>query len=73
MLVEQQVVKEGDADENVDGVNAGDTTEGVISAARRMIAKMDQDADVILEDDKEVADDAKEVAEDAKVDDSADI
>nr|GEW92756.1 hypothetical protein [Tanacetum cinerariifolium] len=34
MLVEQHVVKEGDADENVDEVNAGDTTEGDVSAAR---------------------------------------
>nr|GEZ72734.1 hypothetical protein [Tanacetum cinerariifolium] len=32
----------------------------------RMIAEMDQDADVVLEDDKEVVDEAKEVAEDAK-------
>nr|GFD32402.1 hypothetical protein [Tanacetum cinerariifolium] len=34
----------------------------------RMITEMDQDADVVLEDDKEVVDEAKEVAEDAKVD-----
>nr|GEV44334.1 hypothetical protein [Tanacetum cinerariifolium] len=39
----------------------------------RMIAEMDQDADVVLEDDNEVADEAKEVAEDAKVDESVDI
>nr|GEZ40732.1 hypothetical protein [Tanacetum cinerariifolium] len=35
-----------------------------------MIAEMDQDADVVLEDDKE---EAKDVAEDAKVDESVDI
>nr|GEV76197.1 hypothetical protein [Tanacetum cinerariifolium] len=33
----------------------------------RMIAEMDQDANVVLEDDKEVADEAKEVAEDVDV------
>nr|GEW84201.1 hypothetical protein [Tanacetum cinerariifolium] len=38
-----------------------------------MIVEMDQDADVVLEDDKEVIDEAKEVAKDAKIDDSADI
>nr|GEV84658.1 hypothetical protein [Tanacetum cinerariifolium] len=37
-----------------------------------MIAKMDQDADVVLEDDKEVADDAK-ADQDAKVVESVDI
>nr|GEZ68147.1 hypothetical protein [Tanacetum cinerariifolium] len=41
-----------------------------VSNQGRMIAEMDQDADVVLEDDKEVADEAKEVAEDAKVDDT---
>nr|GEV80558.1 xylulose kinase-1 [Tanacetum cinerariifolium] len=44
-----------------------------VSNQGRMIAEMDQDADVVLEDDKEVADEAKEVAEDAKVDKSVDI
>nr|GEV35466.1 xylulose kinase-1 [Tanacetum cinerariifolium] len=39
----------------------------VLKLRRRMIAKMNQDADVVLEDDKEVADEAKEVAEDAKL------
>nr|GEU67972.1 hypothetical protein [Tanacetum cinerariifolium] len=41
----------------------------------RMIAKMDQDDVVVLEDDKEnreVADKAKEIAEDAKVDENVD-
>nr|GEV54902.1 hypothetical protein [Tanacetum cinerariifolium] len=38
-----------------------------------MIAELDQDANVVLEDDKKVVDEAKEVAKDAKVDDSADI
>nr|GFC20150.1 hypothetical protein [Tanacetum cinerariifolium] len=36
----------------------------------RMIAEMNQDADVVLGDDKEVADEAKEVAEDAKEDET---
>nr|GEU89191.1 hypothetical protein [Tanacetum cinerariifolium] len=122
MLVEQPVDEEGDADENVKEVNAGDAAEGDVSAAHgevptvaekpsipsptpptpppqpsqgipstlqrvgtaqrvetsnetilddvsnqgRMIAEMDQDTDVILEDDKEVADEAKEVADEAK-------
>nr|GEW31519.1 hypothetical protein [Tanacetum cinerariifolium] len=39
-----------------------------VSNQGRMIAEMDQDADVVLEDDNEVADEAKEVAEDAKED-----
>nr|GEW73459.1 integrase, catalytic region, zinc finger, CCHC-type, peptidase aspartic, catalytic [Tanacetum cinerariifolium] len=34
MLVEQQVVVEGDADKNDENVNAGDTAEGDVSAAR---------------------------------------
>nr|GEV72788.1 hypothetical protein [Tanacetum cinerariifolium] len=33
MLVEQQVVKEGDADENDENINAGDAAEGDVSAA----------------------------------------
>nr|GEW74769.1 hypothetical protein [Tanacetum cinerariifolium] len=33
MLVEQQVVEEGDADKNDENVNAGDTAEGDVSAA----------------------------------------
>nr|GEZ63952.1 hypothetical protein [Tanacetum cinerariifolium] len=44
-----------------------------VSNQGRMIAEVDADTDVVLEDDKEVADEAKEVAEDSKVDDSADI
>nr|GEU56697.1 putative ribonuclease H-like domain-containing protein [Tanacetum cinerariifolium] len=36
---------------------------------KRMIAKMDQDADVVLEDDKEVTDDVKDVQDD--IDESA--
>nr|GEU55034.1 putative ribonuclease H-like domain-containing protein [Tanacetum cinerariifolium] len=79
---EQQVDEEGDADENVEEVNAGDAAEGDVSAAHgevptvqpiplpspqgRMIAKIDHDADVVLEDDKEVADEAKEVADAVK-------
>nr|GEX36402.1 hypothetical protein [Tanacetum cinerariifolium] len=102
MLVAQEVEK-GDADENVKHVNAGDATEGDVSAANdevstadeepsipsptpltpppqpsqdipstfqeRMIAKMDQDADVVLEEAKEVADEAK-AGQDAKEDES---
>nr|GEW52199.1 hypothetical protein [Tanacetum cinerariifolium] len=124
MLVEQHVSKEGDADENVENVNAGDDAEGDVSAAhaevptiaqaleitklkrrvqkletrkkvkvlklRRlqkvgttqrvetsdetmlddvsnqgmMIVEIDQDADVVLEEDKEVADDIKDVQDD---------
>nr|GEZ20864.1 hypothetical protein [Tanacetum cinerariifolium] len=44
-----------------------------LTSQGRMIAEMDQDTNVVLEDDKEVADEAKEGAEDAKVDDSNDI
>nr|GEW64486.1 putative ribonuclease H-like domain-containing protein [Tanacetum cinerariifolium] len=129
MLVERHVVEEGDADENVDEVNAGDIAERDISAAHRevpnviekpsipsltpptpppqpsqdipstsqkvgiahkvetsdetvmddvsnqgrMIAEMDQDADIVLEDDKDVADDKEVADEDAKVDESVDI
>nr|GEV29104.1 Gag-Pol polyprotein [Tanacetum cinerariifolium] len=43
-----------------------------VSNQERMIAEMDQDADVVLEDDKEVVDDAKS-DQDAKVDESVDI
>nr|GEZ77575.1 hypothetical protein [Tanacetum cinerariifolium] len=50
-----------------------ETVKDDISNQGRMIAEMDQDADVVLEDDKEVVDEAKEVAEDAKVDESVDI
>nr|GEV37286.1 hypothetical protein [Tanacetum cinerariifolium] len=44
-----------------------------VSNQGRMIAEMDQDAGVVLKDDKEIANEAKEVAEDAKVDESVDI
>nr|GEX37341.1 hypothetical protein [Tanacetum cinerariifolium] len=37
-----------------------------VSNQGRMIAKMDQDADVLLKDDKEVADDVKDVQDDVK-------
>nr|GEW88802.1 hypothetical protein [Tanacetum cinerariifolium] len=154
MLVEQQVDKKGDADENVEEVNAGDAAEGDVSATHgkvpivaeepyipsptpptpppqpsqdipstsqlkrrvkklerrnkvrvlklrrlqrvgtsqrvetsnetvlddvsnqgRMIAKMDQDTNVVLEDDKEVADEAKEEdkTEPAKVQEVVDV
>nr|GEV66929.1 hypothetical protein [Tanacetum cinerariifolium] len=108
MLVEQHGDEEGDADEYVEEVNAGDVAEEYDSAAHeevptvtkepsitsptpptpppqppqdipstsqgRMIAEMDQDDAVVLEDDKEedrkVADAVKDV-EEAKVDESA--
>nr|GEU32393.1 hypothetical protein [Tanacetum cinerariifolium] len=38
-----------------------------------MITEMDQDADVVFKDDKEVADEAKEVVKDAKVNENVDI
>nr|GFA12813.1 hypothetical protein [Tanacetum cinerariifolium]GFA35072.1 hypothetical protein [Tanacetum cinerariifolium] len=44
-----------------------------VSNQGRMIPEMDQDADVVLKDDKEIADEAKEVAEEAMVDESVDI
>nr|GEW24145.1 hypothetical protein [Tanacetum cinerariifolium] len=47
-----------------------ETVMDYVSNQGRMIAKMDQDADVVLEDDKEVADEAKEVAKDAKDDET---
>nr|GEU34375.1 hypothetical protein [Tanacetum cinerariifolium] len=100
MIVEQQVAKERDVDENVEAVNAGAAAEGDlkrrvkklekinkanvlklkrlqkvgttqiidssddtvmddVSNPGRKIADMDADADVILEEAKEVADDAK--------------
>nr|GEU42276.1 putative ribonuclease H-like domain-containing protein [Tanacetum cinerariifolium] len=43
-----------------------------VSNQERMIAEMDQDADVVLEETKEVVDDAK-AEQDAKVDESVDI
>nr|GEV04339.1 putative ribonuclease H-like domain-containing protein [Tanacetum cinerariifolium] len=80
MLVEQQVDEEGDADEHVEEVNVGDAAEGDVSAAHgevptgMMIAEMDQDDVVVLEDakeeDREVANVVKDVKE-AKVDESA--
>nr|GEW79550.1 hypothetical protein [Tanacetum cinerariifolium] len=107
-VLTQKEVEEGDADENVENVNAGNAAEGDVSAAHgevptadeepsipsptpptpsqkpsqdipstshvqppppqspqeRMVAKIDQDADVVLEDDKEVADDVKDVQDD---------
>nr|GEW99201.1 hypothetical protein [Tanacetum cinerariifolium] len=70
MVIEQPVDEEGDADENVKEVNTGDAAEG----EERMIAEMDQDDVVVLEDDKEedreVADAVKDV-EEAKVNESA--
>nr|GEW93338.1 hypothetical protein [Tanacetum cinerariifolium] len=51
---------------------SNDTMMDDVSNQERMIAKMDQDADVVLEEVKEVADDAK-ADRDAKVDESVDI
>nr|GEU85426.1 putative ribonuclease H-like domain-containing protein [Tanacetum cinerariifolium] len=44
-----------------------------VSSQGRMIAEVDVGADVVLEDDKEVADEAKDVAEDAKINESVEI
>nr|GEY92787.1 hypothetical protein [Tanacetum cinerariifolium] len=76
VLVEQQIVEERDADGNDETVNVGDAAEG----DGRMVAEIDQDVDVVLEDDKEddkkddkeVADTVNDV-EDVKVDESVDI
>nr|GEW66764.1 hypothetical protein [Tanacetum cinerariifolium] len=40
----------------------------VLKLKRRIIAKMDQDADVVMEDDKKVADDVKDVQNEESVD-----
>nr|GEZ79874.1 hypothetical protein [Tanacetum cinerariifolium] len=50
-----------------------ETVMGDVSNQERMIAEVDANADVVLDDDKAVFDEAKEVTKDAKVDDSADI
>nr|GFD22058.1 hypothetical protein [Tanacetum cinerariifolium] len=72
MLVAQEV-KERNADENVENVNAGDAAEGDVSAANDEIAQaLDVDADVVLEEAKEVAADSK-ADQDTKVDESVDI
>nr|GFD23025.1 hypothetical protein [Tanacetum cinerariifolium] len=78
MLVEQQGDEEGDANENVEEVNAGDTVEGDDSAAHGDVSaahgEVPTDDVVFLEDDKqedrEVVDAVKDVYE-AKVDESA--
>nr|GEY96100.1 hypothetical protein [Tanacetum cinerariifolium] len=121
MIVEQQVAKEGDADENVEDVNTGVATERFVSTADddvgihmdlfhtlldtcttltrkvrnlekdkiaqtleiiklkqrvkklerrnkgRMIVEMNVDADVVLEEDKDVADDIVKDVQDADV------
>nr|GEX72858.1 hypothetical protein [Tanacetum cinerariifolium] len=57
MIVAQEVADEGDVEVNVDDVpTVGVDAEGVISVAddERMIANMDADVDVSLEDAKEV-------------------
>nr|GEV97283.1 ribonuclease H-like domain, reverse transcriptase, RNA-dependent DNA polymerase [Tanacetum cinerariifolium] len=126
MLVAQQVVEEGDADENDENVHAGDAAERDVSVAHgevstiakepsipsptpptpppqpsqdipstsqkvgigqrvetsnetvmddvsnqgRMIAEMDQDADVVLKDDKKVADAAESARDQGKTTES---
>nr|GFB41989.1 hypothetical protein [Tanacetum cinerariifolium] len=57
MLVEQQVDEEGDADENVEEVNAGDATEGAVSAAH---------GEEVVDEVKEVVDAVKDVQESAQ-------
>nr|GEW08355.1 hypothetical protein [Tanacetum cinerariifolium]GEW11806.1 hypothetical protein [Tanacetum cinerariifolium] len=105
MLVAQEVVKEGDADENDEEVNAGDTAKGDVTLSRRfehleldniaqaleitklkrrvkklerrnkgrMIAEIDQDVDVILEEAKEVDKDAKDESKPAEVQDAVEV
>nr|GEW92279.1 hypothetical protein [Tanacetum cinerariifolium] len=71
-IFDSLVVKEGDADKTDENVNAGDTAEGDVSAAHgegTMIAEMDQDVDVVLEDDKEVVDVVKNVQDEESVQD----
>nr|GFB05113.1 hypothetical protein [Tanacetum cinerariifolium] len=72
MLVEQQVAEEGDAkvhgEERIETFD--ETVMDDVSNQGRMIAEIDQDVDVVLEDDKEVADEAKEVVKDAKEDET---
>nr|GEU75903.1 putative ribonuclease H-like domain-containing protein [Tanacetum cinerariifolium] len=46
MLVEQQVAEEGDADENVENVNAGDTAEGDVSAAPDEVPTIDEEPSI---------------------------
>nr|GEV78390.1 hypothetical protein [Tanacetum cinerariifolium] len=75
MLVAQEVEEE-DANENIKHVNAGVVTEGDVSVAHdegRMIADMDANTDVVLEEVKEVAADAKADQEEATVNESVDI
>nr|GEV74333.1 hypothetical protein [Tanacetum cinerariifolium] len=50
-----------------------ETMKDDVSNQGRMIAKVDADDDVVLEDVKKAADEAKEVSEDAKVDENVDI
>nr|GEU55534.1 hypothetical protein [Tanacetum cinerariifolium] len=46
MLIEQQVVKEGDADGNDETVNAGDTAEGDVSTAHGEIPTVDEEPSI---------------------------
>nr|GEX44869.1 hypothetical protein [Tanacetum cinerariifolium] len=62
MLVAQEV-EDGNADKNVENVNAGGAVEGDVSAPNDEVPTvdcyMDVDSDVVLEEAKEVVDDAK--------------
>nr|GEV19956.1 hypothetical protein [Tanacetum cinerariifolium] len=46
MIVEQQVAEEGDADENVENVNAGDAAEGDVSAANDEVLTVDEEPSI---------------------------
>nr|GEX39566.1 hypothetical protein [Tanacetum cinerariifolium] len=46
MLVEQQVAKEGDVDENDETVNAGDAAEGDVSAAHGEVLTVDEEPSI---------------------------
>nr|GEV13134.1 hypothetical protein [Tanacetum cinerariifolium] len=47
MLVEQHVVEEGDADGNVDEVNAGDTAEGDVGAAHGEVPTVAEEPSIL--------------------------
>nr|GEY45597.1 copia protein [Tanacetum cinerariifolium] len=46
MIVEQHVAREGDANENVEGVNAGDATKGDVSAANDEVPTTDEEPSI---------------------------
>nr|GEZ29674.1 hypothetical protein [Tanacetum cinerariifolium] len=47
MLVEQRVVEEGDADENDENVNAGDTAEGDVSVAHGEVPTVAEEPSIL--------------------------